>query len=919
MVEAAFAAWGRFVVRWPRAILAVCLLLGALGGWLGLFRLGVNTDPDDLVSSREAYYRRYKLDYLQNFADTEYCWVAIATDGQPGRAVAFARDLRARLLATDGVLLARFQLDLTPLGRSPLALATDAELTAARARLLAAKDDLRRMARARDLPALLEGIVERTADLAIGGEEQAGDRESFAFLEGLLADAERALSGQPTTGEGLREALLGRAGPGPPPDGGAGPGQAIVTMFDTDPRDDPTGARSRYLLMAVLLEKDFGTLAVVGEPLAGLRRALEATRAAFPGVEVGLTGRPVLAADEMKATSEDNTVASAISFFLVFLAFVAVFRSLWRPLVVMGVLALGILWTAGWATLAVGALNLLSMAFTAILIGLGVEYGAHILARWSELRAKGVAPADAVVDTVVATGPGNLTGALASSTAFLAMELVDFQGLGELGRIAGGGLLLCLIVMTAALPAALLVLEGPTGRAVRPTLVMPWLARLDRRGGWFALGGVLLALGCLVPARHLGFDERLLELNDPSLESVRWERRLSAAGLTSWFGVFLCEGGEAEAREVTARLRQSPLVAKVESALDYLPAPGRQAQLEALATELGGPLQPPREPARALVPADAAPLRERLAELDELLASLEAKAGGAADPRAAREALAGLRARVKRVSELLAAPTDAGWAALSSWQRELLDGLGGFVDAVLRPVPLGVADLPPELRERVVSAQGMFAVYAYPREDLWDPAALARFHDLMVSVDADATGVPVMVHRSIGTMRRGFGRALVYALLTVLFFVALDLRRPGSILLAFLPVGVGCAWGAGVAGLIDLDLNLANFFGVPILVGVAVDNGVHLVHRWRHAPGENPAAGPTGSAVLLTSLTTIVGFGSLALAGHRGLASLGLLLAIGMTTCLIASLVVLPPLLTWLSGRRGPTATAPGPTPPSPA
>ena len=182
-------------------------------------------------------------------------------------------------------------------------------------------------------------------------------------------------------------------------------------------------------------------------------------------------------------------------------------------------------------------------------------------------------------------------------------------------------------------------------------------------------------------------------------------------------------------------------------------------------------------------------------------------------------------------------------------------------------------------------------------------------------LDPRATGVPVMVHRSIGTMRAGFGRALIYALITVLFFVALDLRRPSSILLAFLPVGVGCAWGAGVCGLIDLDLNLANFFGVPILVGVAVDNGVHLVHRWRHTPGENPAAGPTGSAVLLTSLTTIVGFGSLAFAGHRGLASLGLLLAIGMSTCLVASLVVLPPLLTWLPGRGRST----GATPPSPS
>ncbi len=890
------------VARWPRATLAASLLLGAAGAWLGAVHLRIDTDQDKLVSSEADYFRRFKLDYLGNFPETEYAWVAIAVDGQPRRAIAFAEELTRRLQETPGVVFARWAVDLSPLRDYPLHLASDDELAAARERLVAARDDLRALVRARDLGDLLTTIVERTSELALQARDpEPGDRVAFELLDGLLADAERALDGRAPTGEGLAALLPGaRASP-------------LVPFFDTDPRDDPEGERASFLMVAVQVDRDYGTIAVIEGPLAGVRAALAATRLELPGVEAGLTGRPVLSADEVMSTNRDMTLASSISFAAVALLYMLAFRSVWRPLLVMAALGLGITCTWGFAALGVGSLNLLSLVFTVILIGLGGDFGIHILARHIEARARGLSPRDAVVEALVATGPGNLTAACTSAAAFLSAQLVDFEGLAELGLIAGVGVLLCLLAMHTTLPAALIVLERPTAR-VRPPVSYGFLGRLERLGRPLTLGAVAVTALLAWLALGLRFDTSLLDLNDPTLESVRWERRLAKeAASSSWFAVFLADDLD-HARALTARLKARPDVfARVEGPLDLLPPPGREDALRALAAELG-PLE--RAPTRPLGETDeaAAADRRRLAstsrELEGLLARLTetARGGGAAPDEVA--AVEGLTARAGRLAAALQRPApadDPGWRALSGWQAALLDGLKDVTSALARPGALTLDVAPPELRERLVGADGRLAIMAYPRGDLWDPAQLEAFHGEITAIDPQATGVPVMVHRSIDAMRRGFVVALGYAVLVVVLLVLVDVRSPLTALLALLPVGVGLVWAAGVAVLCGLELNLANFYAVPILVGIGVDNGLHLVHRWREAPLQNPATGPTGAAVSLTSATNLVGFGALVFASHPGLASFGALLAIGTAAGLTVALVLLPPALLALSRRRAPT------------
>jgi uncharacterized protein len=903
--ERAFRRFGEAVATWPRLTLALSLVLAAACAALAMTRLRIDTDQDELVSSTADYYKRYKLDYLGSFPESEYAYVAIDVAHDPARALAFARDLTARLRGLPGVVFARHGLDLSALRAFPLHLVPDADLALARERLVAARDELPALVAARDLGDLLGTIVERTSELALQArDEEPGDRVAFAFLDGLLADAERALRGEAPVGAGADAFFPGARA------------DARLEFFDVDPREDPEGRQARFLFVAVQVERDYSTLAAIEEPLRHIREALDATRAAHPGVQAGLTGKPILTADELTTTNRDMTIATAVAFAAVALVFMLAFRSVWRPLLVMATLAVAIAWTYGFAAVSIGTLNLLSLVFTVILIGLGSDFGVHVLARYAEGRARGLSPRDAAIEAQSLVGPGNLTASTTTAVAFLSTLLVDFRGLAELGQIAGVGIMACAVAMHTTLPAALVAFDRADAR-VSPPVSYAFLTRLERRPRLVLTLGLLACALLALPAARLRFDTALLDLNDPDLESVQWERRIThEARSSSWFAVFLLHDLEA-ARALTERLRaRGDTFELVETPIDLVPAPGRMAAL----ADLAAALEPARftpAPTRALgdtveaAAADRARVAGRLRELEGLLRRLEETARAARAGDEALEALVELRGRAARLAgallELPADPAHPGWRALSSWQRELLDGLKGAVDALVHPRPLGLADLPPEVTERVVGKAGLLAVIAYPTGDLWDPAQLDAFYEEITRVDPQVTGGPVMVHRSIEAMRRGFVVALVYAAAIVVALVALDLRRPLDVLLAMGSTGLSLLAGAGAAVLWGVNLNLANFYAVPILVGIGVDSGVHLVHRWREDPTANPAVGPTGAAISLTSATTLIGFGSLIFASHRGLASFGKLCFVGTATGLAVSLLLLPPVLTALGRRKTPT------------
>ncbi|MGH7407767.1 MAG: MMPL family transporter, partial [Candidatus Methylomirabilales bacterium] len=278
---------------------------------------------------------------------------------------------------------------------------------------------------------------------------------------------------------------------------------------------------------------------------------------------------------------------------------------------------------------------------------------------------------------------------------------------------------------------------------------------------------------------------------------------------------------------------------------------------------------------------------------------------GEAAIAAARSALEGVLAGLE------AAPrTEGADRRLATYERRLGADFAEKVRLLRRSVeapPLTVATLPASLRNHFVGESGRLLLRVYPRGDIWDRGATARFIEALRRVDPDVTGPPVHTFEASRALTYGYGQAGLYALLAIFALSAILFRHAGHALLSMVPLLAGTGWTLGVMALLGMNFNLANLFALPLILGMGVDNGMNLVARFREEKGGRfVLATAMGKSMVLASLTTIAGFGVLLLAQHRGIASLGLLLTLGVSNILLASLTLLPGLLLLLPRRVSP-------------
>jgi predicted RND superfamily exporter protein len=227
---------------------------------------------------------------------------------------------------------------------------------------------------------------------------------------------------------------------------------------------------------------------------------------------------------------------------------------------------------------------------------------------------------------------------------------------------------------------------------------------------------------------------------------------------------------------------------------------------------------------------------------------------------------------------------------------------------------LGVAeDLPPGLASGLRSSGGRYAIYAYPAEDVWRPEAQERFLEHLWAVDPEVTGMPVLGSFMVDRSRRALRITAALSMLLLVAWVGWDFRRWLPALLAMLPALLTVTSLHALMRLFGVPFNSLNLMALPVVLGVAVDDGVHIVHRFLEERGDlqRTLAG-TGRSVLLTSLTTLAAFGTLIFTEHRGLASFGQALALGVAAALVLSVLLLPELLV-LCRRRLLASLALGP------
>jgi hopanoid biosynthesis associated RND transporter like protein HpnN len=630
------------------------------------------------------------------------------------------------------------------------------------------------------------------------------------------------------------------------------------------------------------------------ESIDRLRGLITEARARHPETRIGLTGLPVMENDEMRSSQTAMLKASLLSLFGVACLFVAGFGGLRHPLMTVAALLLAMGWSFGYITFSVGHLNILSVSFGVILIGLGIDFGVHYVARYLQLRGGIRSSDEALVETAGSVGPGIVTGAITTAIAFFTAGFTEFTGIAELGVIAGGGILLCCVAALLVLPAMVHLSDGHRVGQILPSPldIHTWMRPL------FARPLLLLAVTTVgtaavsVGIKDLWYDHNLLNLQAEGLESVELERRLLAESDQSvWFALSIAESRE-ELLTRKSQFLELPSVQGVKEIASLIPTESEEklkiiAQIRSRLADL--PERPPQ-----IAPDPPERLGRELAKAQALLAGFS---GSARTQRG-----------LDQVRDILRRMSPGGChKRLSAYQYDMAGDLLSRLHtlrAIASPEPPKLSDLPESLVTRFVGQGGRFLLQIYSNADIWDMEAMEQFVREVRSVDPRVTGNPLQTYEASRQMKRSYEQAAWYALAAILMILYLDFRSLRHTLLAMFPVGLGMLQLFGILGLLDVPLNPANMIVLPLILGIGIDDGVHVIHDFRRRNGPYRMSASTASAVLITSLTTMVGFGSLMIASHRGLQSLGRVLTIGVSCCLFTSLIMLPALLTWLTRNQ---------------
>lgn len=901
---------GEVISRYKGRILIMTLVLSIVPALL-VRSLEIRTDYAELISQDSPQQVQFNK-YLKGFGASEALYAFIESDRATEIADAAYPKLKA-LLDSKGkkiIKKIRYKINLQFLYQYGLLLAPEAEFQKAKKELTEQGPFLTKIALCKDLPELIDFF---TASMKEGNRKLdiAPTPEEKAFLKEFIENLKNSIQAK---GYSLPKVLEE---------------EKSNSFYGIDEKGyfSLPGPKKNVLMQIfpVTTADDYEPLKVF---LRGVEKIFKEAQGNIKGV-VAFSGSPKLTVDEIEDSDRDMRVLSIISVIGVTLIFMFFFGRFYWPLMGIIVLGLAVLWTFGFAVLFFGYLNIISIVFAVVLVGLGVDFGIHFIERYAEvlcLRGE-ILPDEAAKEAILKSGIAITASALTTSAAFYISAFSGFKGSYQLGILAGTGILICLAFMLIILPSSLLVLE----RHKKTTLpevehcsdsavieVVRWIIKFP----YVVIVLTLLAsLWASFSLFKVPFDSNLLNLQKEDSEAVKLEKKLMEKyGLSSRFAIILKDKlDRQEISQLVEKLKKVPSVnpLRIESIASLLPLhqESRLAEIRKIAQKF-----PSSDLPALSLGVSPQKLRKALMGLMDQCDRRAAEAGRG-NKREWASYLDSISDQIDGMLEVFKAP-DKGSASslqLEKYQRDLL---GYFRELFFRAKrylhakKLTIDRIPPTLKDYFISPKGMTAVYIYPSQDVREPENLRQFVAELKEVEPHVTGPSVQTYEVVQEMKIGYQKAGGIALVVVFLILLLEF---GSLYVAFLatfPLVLGALIMVGIMDLGGLAFNPANLMALPLLFGVGVDNSIHILHRYCRE-GEQDISHIikfTGKAILITSLTTGLGFGCLALgpvinylgeifgfgslvAGHRGLSSLGLIMTLGVFSCLFTSLVFLPCLL----------------------
>ena len=639
----------------------------------------------------------------------------------------------------------------------------------------------------------------------------------------------------------------------------------------------------RFVLFKPVL--DYGALEPGGAATALIRKAA----ADLPYVRSGdarvrLTGSVVLDDEEFATVAEGAVWGLIGSFLLVTLWLHLAVRS-WRLMLpIIATLVLGLLLTTGFAAIAIGTLNLISVAFAVLFVGIAVDFAIQFTVRLRERRHTYPDMTDALRETGRRSGAQILVASLATAAGFLAFTPTKFVGVAQLGVIAGGGMLIAFACTLTFLPAMLsLCSPRQEPREVGFTFARP-LDPIIHRHRWkiVALFAVLAVWGGVLGAR-LPFDGDPLHTKNPHSEAIRTLHDLMQEPVTNPYTIEAILPSLPAAQQAADKLASLPLSEDVLTLNSFVPTdqPAKLAMIRDAADILGPTLAPPA----SIAPITPNTLRQ---SAEKLSMSLDAASGKLATNSPLRSIATDLHGLRQASDGTLMAANGALTRFLPLQLSRLRDALGAQ--------SVTLADIPTDLRRDWMLSDGSARLQVLPKAAVTDGHALRRWVKAALKAVPEAAGSAVWILKSADTITSAFQIAAYSALAAIAVILSLALRRPLDVALVMTPLFISGLLAALLLSLAGIKLNFANIIGLPLLLGVGVSFNIYFVMNWRGGVTRFLGSA-TARAIVFSALTTSTAFGSLALSRHPGTASMGVLLLISLGCTVTTTLIFVPAML----------------------
>lgn len=600
------------------------------------------------------------------------------------------------------------------------------------------------------------------------------------------------------------------------------------------------------------------------------------------GIRLRLTGQVPLADDEFATIAENMAMNTTGTLVIVTLILFAALRSPKLILAVLVTLLAGLAITSGLGILMIGRFNLISVAFMALFIGLGVDFGIQFATRYREERHNDNDLERALLSATRGIGLSLTLAAVSLLAGFFCFLPTSFRGVSELGLIAGVGMIVAYVATLTFLPAAIKLLRP---RAEHVPIATASLASVDH---WIAhhrpfvlIATAIVVLAGMPALMHLTFDSNPMNLRDQKVESVATFLDLSKDPKTAPNKIEVLAPSLDAAREMEKKILALPEVDHVDSIDSLIPKDqdDKLTLIDMAVSQLRGVLNPKVKPA----PSDAETTKA-LTGAAKTLRRATAKRPMPALTRFADDLDALAKARPDTRAAARAAVFDG------------FDKMLGEIRQALQAKRVTAENLPEDLRREWISDAGQVRVEVTPKGDSNDRVVMTKFAEAIQAIAPDASGPPVIVSEAQKTITRAFLEAGFYAFVAIFIILAVALRNPIDVALTLGPLVLAGVMSLQAADLVGMSLNFANIIALPLMFGVGVAFHIYYVIAWRKGMVDMLASSLT-RAIFFSALVTGVAFGSLFLSSHPGTSSMGALLTISLFFTLLAAFIIVPAFL----------------------